>query len=93
LTLTASCSVILLDRPWTPGDTRQAEDRIRRIGQTKNSKSYWMSGFELDKQIDDMIVTKEEASNAVLAEGVVSAGPAAKINIPKLLHCLLAKVS
>jgi hypothetical protein len=52
-----------------------------------------MSGFELDKQIDDMIVTKEEASNAVLAEGVVSAGPAAKINIPKLLHCLLAKVS
>lgn len=33
LTLTRSHTVILLDRPWTPGDTAQAEDRVRRIGQ------------------------------------------------------------
>ncbi|CAJ1949837.1 unnamed protein product [Cylindrotheca closterium] len=93
LTLTVACSIILLDRPWTPGDTRQAEDRIRRIGQTKNVKSYWMTGFELDKQIDDMIESKEAASKAVLAEGGVSMGPAAKINIPRLLQSLIAKVN
>ena len=92
LTLTAACSIILIDRPWTPGETFQAEDRIRRIGQTRNVKSYWISGFELDKQIDETIMSKEEASNAVLAGGGVS-GPAAKINIPKLLHSLMAKVS
>ncbi len=33
LTLTRSHTVVLLDRPWTPGDTAQAEDRVRRIGQ------------------------------------------------------------
>lgn len=93
MTLTVACSIILLDRPWTPGDTRQAEDRIRRIGQTKKAKSFWMTGFELDKQIDDMIESKEEASKAVLAEGGVSVGPAAKINIPRLLNSLIAKVN
>ena len=93
MTLTVACSIILLDRPWTPGDTRQAEDLIRRIGQTKNVKSYWMTGFELDKQIDDMIESKEEASKAVLGEGEVSKGPAAKINIPRLLNVLIAKVN
>ena len=28
LTLTAACTVILVDRPWTPGDVCQAEDRV-----------------------------------------------------------------
>lgn len=92
LTLTAACSIVLIDRPWTPGETFQAEDRVRRIGQTKNVKSYWVSGFELDKQIDQTIRSKEETSNAVLAGGGVS-GVSFKINIPKLLHSLMAKVS
>ena len=35
LTLTRSHTVILLDRPWTPGDAAQAEDRVRRIGQVR----------------------------------------------------------
>jgi hypothetical protein len=52
-----------------------------------------MTGFELDKQIDDMIESKEAASKAVLAEGGVSMGPAAKINIPRLLQSLIAKVN
>lgn len=33
LTLTAANQVILIDRPWTPGDAEQAEDRCYRIGQ------------------------------------------------------------
>jgi len=55
LTLTAACTIILLDRPWTPGDALQAEDRVRRIGQTKEVTSIWMRAFDIDTQIDELI--------------------------------------
>ena len=42
ITLTAARTIILMDRPWTPGDALQAEDRVRRIGQTKEVRSIWM---------------------------------------------------
>ncbi|OEU17198.1 P-loop containing nucleoside triphosphate hydrolase protein, partial [Fragilariopsis cylindrus CCMP1102] len=60
LTLTAASTIVLLDRPWTPGETRQAEDRIRRIGQVKKCKSYWMRSFDLDKEIDATLESKKQ---------------------------------
>lgn len=42
ITLTAARTIILMDRPWTPGDTLQAEDRVRRIGQTREVRSVWI---------------------------------------------------
>ena len=69
LTLTAAHTVILLDRPWTPGDALQAEDRVRRIGQTRPVTSIWMVAFDLDKQIDGILEQKKTSSNIVLAEG------------------------
>lgn len=98
LTLTAAHTIILLDRPWTPGETRQAEDRIRRIGQTKKCKSYWMRSFELDKQIDGMLESKTQSTNVVLNRVGASGGPrgnsnttslsapSAKISITKLVQ-------
>jgi SNF2 family DNA or RNA helicase len=59
LTLTAARTIILMDRPWTPGDALQAEDRVRRIGQTKPVKSIWMRAFEVDEQIDNLIEQKK----------------------------------
>ena len=87
LTLTAASTVILLDRPWTPGDVHQAEDRVRRIGQTKPVTSIWMSAFELDKQIDEMIESKSQTSSTVLSEqstAVGSSGSSSSTNAPKL---------
>ncbi|KAL3940435.1 MAG: hypothetical protein SGARI_000966 [Bacillariaceae sp.] len=92
LTLTAASTIVLLDRPWTPGETRQAEDRIRRIGQDKDCTSYWMRSFELDKQIDEVLASKNQTANAVLnksAAGGAIAGPAAKISITKLVQSFL----
>jgi len=96
LTLTAACTIVLLDRPWTPGDAHQAEDRVRRIGQTKPVTSIWMSAFELDPQIDRMIESKSQTSSAVLSSkstddgGDHAADPnAAKLSIMKLLQSLL----
>ena len=69
ITLTAARTIILLDRPWTPGDVHQAEDRVRRIGQTYPVKCIWMqTSFRLDEQIDDMIEHKNQTSTAVLTE-------------------------
>jgi SNF2 family DNA or RNA helicase len=80
LTLTASHTVILVDRPWTPGDTRQAEDRVRRIGQTKPVTSIWMSAFDLDTHVDQMLESKSQTSDAVLMQGRTStAGLSASI--------------
>lgn len=107
LTLTAAHTIILLDRPWTPGEAQQAvrffgfvwslvvlvaiaqglntkqkvkayhhhslcfsfalkEDRIRRIGQMKPVTSIWMTAFDLDQQIDDLLAQKKLTSDAVL---------------------------
>ena len=85
LTLTAACTVILLDRPWTPGDVHQAEDRVRRIGQTKPVTSIWMSAFELDKQIDEMIESKSQTSSTVLSEQSTGASSSSSVtHTPKL---------
>ena len=59
LTMTASDTVILLDRPWTPGDAAQAEDRIRRIGQEKPVTSVWLQANDLDTKVDAMLEKKQ----------------------------------
>lgn len=88
LTLTAASTIILLDRPWTPGETRQAEDRIRRIGQVKSCKSIWITSFDLDRQIDGMLESKRQTTNAVLdkADQKRISGPPSKISINQLVH-------
>lgn len=96
LTLTAASTIILVDRPWTPGETRQAEDRIRRIGQTKPCKSYWMCAFELDRQIDDVLASKNQTVTAVLdknkaAETGFGSGAPAKLSITKLAQTFILR--
>jgi hypothetical protein len=75
LTLTAARTIILLDRPWTPGEAAQAEDRVRRIGQTKDVISIWVRCFEVDTQIDDLIEKKQHTSNTVVDTRRVKACP------------------
>lgn len=42
LELTPCSYMILGDRPWTPGDAEQAEDRCHRIGQVGSLTVYWV---------------------------------------------------
>ncbi|KAL9181808.1 hypothetical protein ACHAXT_012151 [Thalassiosira profunda] len=93
LTLTAACTVILVDRPWTPGDVCQAEDRVRRIGQKRPVRSIWVRAFPLDEQIDDLIDHKEDTSSTVVdgKEGKGGQSRAApKISVAKLVKSLLS---
>mmetsp|Transcript_12881 Transcript_12881/g.21026 ORF Transcript_12881/g.21026 Transcript_12881/m.21026 type:complete len:347 (-) Transcript_12881:3-1043(-) len=67
LTLTRSHNIILLDRPWTPGDARQAEDRVRRIGQKAASiHSMWIAGFSIDDTLDNMLQKKDKNCETVI---------------------------
>lgn len=92
LTLTAAHTIILLDRPWTPGEAYQAEDRVRRIGQTKPVTCIWMVAFDLDKQIDQILEQKTNTTNAVLADGdTENQVSAPKISIFQLLKSVLTK--
>ncbi len=91
ITLTQARTVIFLDRPWTPGELLQAEDRIRRIGQEKDTRSIWVSAFEFDSQLDSMLEEKNQASKAVLTKTGTSTGDSCtSINIPKLVASLIA---
>lgn len=68
LTLTKSNTVILVDRPWTPGDVLQAEDRVRRIGQlSKSVESIWISANEMDMKLDKLLQTKDVKCQTLLS--------------------------
>lgn len=66
ITLTKASNLILVDRPWTPGDTEQAEDRCYRIGQENSVFCYWLQLGEVDKGIDDLLEGKQANINVVL---------------------------
>ena len=99
LTLTAASTIILLDRPWTAGDAMQAEDRVRRIGQTKEVTSIWLKSFPIDDQIDNMIEQKKATSSAVVdgrennsiaGQTTSMIGSAPKISIMQLISSVLS---
>jgi len=66
LTLTAASNVILIDRPWTPGDAEQAEDRCHRIGQSSAVSAFWIQLGLVDKMIDELIDSKQARIEKVL---------------------------
>ncbi|KAL7435527.1 hypothetical protein ACHAXM_005401 [Skeletonema potamos] len=91
LTLTSACTVILVDRPWTPGDVNQAEDRVRRIGQTRPVRSIWIRAFHIDEQIDELLDHKDVTSTTVV-DGKASIGQsrsAPKVKISELIKTVI----
>lgn len=66
LTLTAASNVILVDRPWTPGDTEQAEDRCHRLGQQNAVFTTWLQLGDIDRAIDSLLIQKQQRIELVL---------------------------
>jgi superfamily II DNA or RNA helicase len=67
ITLTAAQTVLLVDRPWTPGDAMQAEDRCHRIGQTGSVTAIWLQYEAIDAKIDALLQAKQERIELVLS--------------------------
>jgi SNF2 family DNA or RNA helicase len=67
-TLTRARHVVLLERPWTPGDAEQAEDRCHRIGMAQPLQCHWLQLGVADQLVDGLIASKAERI-ALLFEG------------------------
>ncbi|MEB3334155.1 MAG: DEAD/DEAH box helicase [Cyanobacteriota bacterium] len=57
-TLHRARHVVLVERPWTPGEAEQAEDRCHRIGMGASLTSHWMQLGSADRLVDDLLVSK-----------------------------------
>ena len=65
-TLHRARHVLLLERPWTPGDAEQAEDRCHRIGMGAALSCHWLQLGAADQLVDGLIAGKEETIALVL---------------------------
>ncbi|MDM7954274.1 MAG: DEAD/DEAH box helicase [Cyanobium sp. CZS 25K] len=65
-TLHRARHVVLVERPWTPGDAEQAEDRCHRIGMGAALTSHWMQLGVADRLVDDLIASKAERISLLL---------------------------
>jgi len=60
ITLTRAATVLFVDRDWTPANNCQAEDRIRRIGQTAASLRCVVltSAHPIDRRVQELLEEK-----------------------------------
>ncbi len=68
-TLHRAQHVLLLERPWTPGDAEQAEDRCHRIGMASGLTSHWLQLGVADQLVDSLIASKAERIALALHRG------------------------
>lgn len=66
ITLTRSQTVIMVDRPWRPGDAEQCEARAHRISQKSAVTSIWLQWSEIDFKVDEILEQKQERIDLVL---------------------------
>ncbi|MFM9041505.1 MAG: helicase-related protein, partial [Vulcanococcus sp.] len=78
--------VLLLERPWTPGDAEQAEDRCHRIGMQSALQCYWLQLGVADQLVDGLIADKAERIALLLNRGTQQLRRQA---LPKMVQELL----
>ena len=65
-TLHRARQVVLLERPWTPGDVDQAEDRCHRIGMVGGLTSHWLQLGLADQLVDGLVASKADKIELIL---------------------------
>lgn len=59
-TLHRARHVVLVERPWTPGEAEQAEDRCHRIGMGACLTSHWIQLGAADQLVDGLVASKAD---------------------------------
>ncbi len=88
LTLHRARHVVLLERPWTPGDAEQAEDRCHRIGMGGPLQCHWLQLGVADQLVDDLIASKAERIALLLRR---HSSAQRRQSFPQLVRRLLAE--
>ena len=66
-TLHRARHVVLLERPWTPGDVAQAEDRCHRLGMADEALTcHWLQLGPADQLVDGLVASKAERIEILL---------------------------
>jgi SNF2 family DNA or RNA helicase len=68
ISLVTSDRMIVNDRPYTPADALQAEDRLHRLGQQNQVKVYWMwwgDPSDVEGKIADILEAKQKSVNVL----------------------------
>ena len=65
-TLHRARHVVLLERPWTPGDLEQAEDRCHRLGMGDGLTCHWLQLGPADQLVDGLVASKAERIDVLL---------------------------
>jgi SWI/SNF-related matrix-associated actin-dependent regulator 1 of chromatin subfamily A len=70
LTLTAAHHLAFCEFPWTPGETKQVEDRAHRISQTETTFIYYLvANGSVEEKMAKTIAKKDDILNKVLDDG------------------------
>ena len=68
LNLQTASDVAFVELPWTPGEMRQCEDRVHRIGQTAARVTVWMlyAKGSIHEKMATVLDEKQSTATAVL---------------------------
>ncbi len=69
-TLHRARNVVLLERPWTPGDVVQAEDRCHRLGMDGSLTSHWFKLGVADNLVDSLLLNKASQINTFMDSNI-----------------------
>ncbi len=72
ITLVRACNLMFLERFYTPASEEQAEDRIRRIGQTKPTFIWYLTATgTIDERIEEIVERKRRIISRVIGQPVI----------------------